>query len=468
MKAVNPTGSSIPVYKFGGTSLETAERIAAAADLVANSAGTPVVVVSALARVTNALEALAAVPHGKERDAASRALEERHVLVGRALLGQGDAGSSLETAIGRRMERLAEELAAEDRATGEVGGRRDAVVAAGEDLSVLLVTAALRSRGLDARSVDAREVVRTDARFGRAIPDDEATVRLAHARLRPLVEAGAIPVMQGFVGGTADGRTTTLGRGGSDFTAAIVGAALGSREVTIWTDVDGIFTADPNQVPDARVLAELGFEEAVELAYFGARVVHPAAAKHAVGREVSLRIRNTFRPDAPGTLVRADRRGTPGVAALACKPNIALLTVRSRPLFMAYGFLARVFEVLTRRGVPVDLVATSHTSTAFTVDRDEPLTDVRSDLEAFAEVEVRTGLATISAIGAGLLDEPGGIGTIFRIVGKTPVRLISQATNTSLSFVVSEEEALDVVRRLHAAVLRPEGTPAEPNREEGR
>lgn len=459
------TDSGPAVYKFGGTSVDGGDRIRRAVDLIKGARGVPVVVVSAMAGVTSELERLAFLPSGDRRDEGLADLARSHLHAAReALAGTQDGGEELarvEERIRRILETIQEAIgrdSSEPDATDPTDeSRLDEVVAAGEDLSAAIMAAALRARGTPAVEVDARRVVRTDARFGRAAPQDETTVRLAWELLGPLLARGTVPVMQGFVGADDQGRTTTLGRGGSDFTAAIVGAALGAAEVTIWTDVDGIFTADPNQVPGARVMPELGYEEAVELAYFGARVIHPAAAKHAVGRRVALRIRNAFRPDVPGTLVRPDRRDAPGVAALAYKPGTALIRVRSRPLFMAYGFLSRVFEVLTRHRVPVDLVATSHTSTAFTVDRSERLRAVRASLEEFAEVEILDGLGTVSTIGRGLLDAPGVVGRIFQELGTTPIHLISQATGTSLSFLVAEADGPELVRRLHRSLIEPEG-----------
>ena len=174
-----------------------------------------------------------------------------------------------------------------------------------------------------------------------------------------------VPVVQGFVGATEDGRTTTLGRGGSDWTATLLGAALGAAEVHIWTDVEGVLSGDPRYVDDPRVLDELGFEETVELAWFGAKVIHPGAAKHAVAHGVPVRIRSTFSPERPGTLILKDRVGGPDIAAVACKREVALIKVRGRPSALPYGFLARVFDILARHQLPVDLVATSHSSTAF-------------------------------------------------------------------------------------------------------
>jgi aspartate kinase len=260
-------------------------------------------------------------------------------------------------------------------------------------------------------------------------------------------------VVQGFIGSEAGGATTTLGRGGSDFTATLLAAALGSPEVVIWTDVDGILSGDPNLVGDSRVVSDVGSEEAVELSYFGARVIHPAAAKHAIASGLPLRIKNSFAPERPGTLVHPDRGAAAAFAAVAHKADVALIRVRAFPTALAYGFLARVFGVLGRHGVPVDLVSTSHSSTAFTVERDEDLSAVRRALSVFAEVDVLRDVATVTVVGRGMLREPGMDALVFWAVEKTPVYLISQASDVSISFVVDEVEAPELVRRLHLSLI---------------
>jgi len=446
------------VYKFGGTSVADAPRIRHAARLVADGAGPRVVVVSALSGVTNQLVELARLACRRSRDQVSScidALRARHAEVAGGLLD--GAGLDAED-LPRRLEAVFERLSAAAAVGPELGPeaeRRlmDAVCAAGEDLCVELMAVALRREGEVAAVVDARSVVRTDGRFGGAVPHDDETRERVREVLQPMLESGRIPVLQGFVGATADGETTTLGRGGSDFTAAIIGAALGANEVAIWTDVDGVMSAEPRHVPQARTLPELGYEEAVELAYFGAKVVHPAAAKHAAARDVSLRIRNVLRPEHPGTLIRHDVRRVVGVAAVADKPRVTLIKVRSRPLFMAYGFLARVFDTLARHRLPVDLVATSHTSTAFTVDAGESLDVIVDELARFAEVDVRPDLVTVSAIGHGLLQQPGVSARVFAALGATPVHLISQASDVCLSFLVDADVAPGVVRRLHRELI---------------
>jgi aspartate kinase len=446
------------VYKFGGTSVADAQRIRHAASLVAECEGPRVVVVSALAGVTTELVQLASELVAEDRDQVSRRLQEmatRHLDVARNLLPESSDLVRLTGTIRSIMARLSD-VAGDGGPRGDPDWNLrmgDAVSAVGEDLSAETMAAALRHRGLSAEAVDAREVVRTDSRFGGAIPRDEETAELVRARLGPMLAQGKVPVLQGFVGATADGVTTTLGRGGSDFTAAIVGAALGADDLSIWTDVDGVLSAEPQYVPGARVLSEMGYEEAVELAYFGARVIHPAAAKHAAARNVSLRVRNTQRPHHPGTLIRHDIRRVAGVAAVAFKPGVTMVRIRSRPMFMAYGFLARVFDVLARHRVPVDLVATSHTSTAFTLDENQGLDAVREELAEFAEVEIQRDLVTVSVVGQGLLQQPGIAARVFSALGQTPVLLISQASDVCLSFLVGSAEAIDVVRRLHGELI---------------
>jgi aspartate kinase len=296
-------------------------------------------------------------------------------------------------------------------------------------------------------------VIRTDERFGAGIPQPQAIRALVREALRPATRTGAVVVVQGFVGATADGRTTTLGRGGSDFTAALLGGALDAESVHIWTDVEGVLSGDPGAVADPHLLEELGFEEAVELSWSGARVLHPVAAKWAVSQGVPLRIRSTFEPHRPGTVIRNDVREAATVAAVTAKRGVALLKVRSHPWALPYGFLARVFEVLARHRLEVDLVATSHSSTAFTIDASEELDEVEAELGAFADVEIRTGLTTVTVVGRGLLAQPAENARVFATLEDTPIHLISQASDVSVALVVDDDRTDDVVARLHHTLV---------------
>lgn len=454
--ATHRSRSGPAVFKFGGTSVGDAGRIRAVARLVAREAEPPVVVVSAVGEVTDRLAEILAAPP-EERPARLETLADLHRELLVELDGTLEDGERLDARVAAAtaaLEGLADPAALPEAVDG--------LLALGEDLSALLLVAALRASGTPVRGVDAREVIRTDTAFGYARPAEAAIRSLAAERILPVLAAGEVPVLQGFVGGTADGRTTTLGRGGSDLTATLLGSALDSREVHIWTDVEGILSADPRLVPGTRVLEVVGFEEAVELAYFGARVIHPGAAKQAVARGVPVRIRSTFDPERPGTLILGERWGGPEIAAVAAKPGVSLIKVRGRPNALPYGFLARVFEILARHRLPVDLVATSHTSTAFTVDASEEIREVARELEEVAEVEVRTGLATVTVVGHGLLREPGFDARVFGAVGRTPIHLVSQASDVSLSLVVDGAEAGPLVGRLHQELVGEEQSAAEP------
>jgi aspartate kinase len=441
------------VWKFGGTSVADAARLRELARLVSMAPTRPVVVVSAMSGITDRLVGIAAALREGSRGWADLLpeLRERHATALAELASDPGTRGALESECARLIGRI--EDAARVSWTGRESELSDHVSSLGEDLSARLTACALAGAGIPARFVDAREVVRTDDQFGRARPQNAEIATLARQRLVPLLDEGIVPVTQGFVGAAADGRTTTLGRGGSDYSAAILGAALDAEEVHIWTDVDGILSGDPRSVDAPRILTEIGFEEAVELSYFGAKVIHPGAAKHAVALGVPLRIRNSFRPEAPGTVLLPDRRGGAEIAAVAYKRGTVLIKVRSLPSALPYGFLARVFGVLAEHGLAVDLVATSHSSTAFTIDKNEEVGAVADALSEFAEVEVFDGLATVTVVGHGLMEEPGTNALVFWEVNRTPVHLISQASDVSLSFLVDDAAAADLVRRLHTALI---------------
>ena len=456
-----PDGSAVVmprVHKFGGTSVDGAERLQALAAIIRDQRDPCVVVVSAMAGVSNELSQLADAattdddaPGVPDPSTTLAAMKQRHLEALDVIVKEDAAHASVAARIDEIFEgatRLLNE--GPGQGTERFG---DQFMAIGEDLTVELTVAALKAEGIPAAVLNAREVVWTNSEFGAAVPDFESIRKLAPSNILPLVEGGCVPVVQGFIGSEASGATTTLGRGGSDFTATLLGAALGSPEVVIWTDVDGILSGDPRLVGDSRVVPDVGSEEVVELSYFGARVIHPAAAKHAIASDLPLRIKNSFALERPGTLVHSHRGAAAAFAAVAHKADVTLIRVRAFPTALAYGFLARVFGVLGRHGVPVDLVATSHSSTAFTVDRDEDLSAVRGALSIFSEVDVLKDVATVTVVGRGMLREPGMDALVFWAVEKTPVYLISQASDVSISFVVDEAEAPELVRRLHLSLI---------------
>ena len=449
------------VLKFGGTSVEDAAAFERVAGIVrAALAARPVVVTSAMSRMTDAL--LGAVRLASEGDVegARAGLAphlDRHVTVAESFLaaeGVAEARATVEDArrrIGGLLEVIAEH-------PGTRASLRDEVVSYGERLSSAVLAMALRARGIPARWVDARACVRTDEEHGRAAPLPDPTGECTRRELGPLVEAGEVPVLGGFIGSAPSGATTTLGRGGSDYTAALVGAALEAREIQIWTDVTGFLTADPRVVPGARRIGHLSYEEAAELAYFGAKVLHPKTIQPAVEREVPVRICNSRAPEAGGTLIDARAEPLPGgVRAIAHKTGVTIVRVSSARMLGAYGFLRALFEVFARHRTAVDVVTTSEVSVSLSLEETEALHAIVAELRELGEVQVEGGNAIVCVVGAGLRGTPGVAGRVFQTIPDINVGLISQgASGVNLTFVVEEARVVETVRRLHASFFEAE------------
>jgi aspartate kinase len=444
------------VMKFGGTSLADAGRIRRVAELVGERAHRrPLVVVSALAGVTNLLvEAAALAESGDESALASLLdrIEQRHEdVVAELELGETPA-ASLREAIGVEIAKL-RDFTQGVLLVGECTPRtRDAILARGEMISHRIVAACVEG-GVP---VDPRTVMRTDARHGDATPDREALRVLASEQIRSRLDEGLVPVTGGYVGATAQDRLTTLGRGGGDLTATLLGVALEADEVQIWTDVDGMMTADPRVVPEARPLSEVSFQEASELAYFGARVLHPATIRPAVEDAVPVRIKNTLRPSAPGTSITARGAGAsgPGVRAVAWKTGIAVVSVTSGRMLGAHGFLARVFDIFARHETPVDVVTTSEVSVSLTVDRLEHLSEIEAELAELGRLRVERDTALVCLVGCELLEHPELLGAVLGTLEGIPLRMFCLGSSAvNLTLVVSESHAEDAVRRLHARFL---------------
>lgn len=447
------------VLKFGGTSVGDPEAVRRAAAIVrSRHHRAPVVVASAMAGVTDQLARAAVLAGEGRRDEAVdvvRELQERHT----SALCEAVSGDDLREEARRRLDRHLRSLEeAVGAASGAGDGARatDAILVHGELLSTTLLAAALEDVGVPARWVDARQIVVTDDRFGRARPQLEALARRAREGLAAVAESGAVPVTQGFIGSTPDGVPTTIGRGGSDYTASLLGAALEVEEVQIWTDVDGLMTADPRVVPDARPLAEATYDEAAELAYFGARVLHPAAMLPVIESEIPLSIRNSLRPDAPGTRLSTTPTGRPGVVkSIASRRGITTLLLRAPRMLGTHGFLRRMFEVFDRHEVSIDVVATSEVSVSLTVEEGDVTERLVSELRELGTVEVNRNRSLICVVGEALRGTPGVAERIFRAVAPLNVEMISQgASRINVTLVVADEQASDAVCLLHEEFFR--------------
>jgi len=332
---------------------------------------------------------------------------------------------------------------------------RDALLAFGERLSTLLIYAGALQQGVPTRLLDSRTLLRTDSTFGSAMVDFAATREALRAAIPSSGPSGdaerELVIMQGFIASNPEGVTTTLGRGGSDYSATIIGAAVDAEEVQIWTDVDGIMSADPRLVPAARTLADISYVEAAELAFFGARVVHPFTIQPAIDRGIPVYVRNTAHPDEPGTRIRggfAER----GVRAITAKRGITVITINSYRMLNAYGFLSRIFGVFARHQVSVDLVATSEVSVSMTVDRPERVAAIVGELETHGQVTVEEEKAIVSLVGKDLWKDSSVLARVFSTLEGISVRLISLgSSDTNLSLVVADGEAARAVERLHDA-----------------
>jgi aspartate kinase len=396
------------LMKFGGTSVGSAERIARAAEIVSRATGPrrPVVVTSAMAGVTDELERLIAWARDGERGPVESTLDELLERHQRAASSLSPSAGAARAAVEDRIRELRVLLRGLRLVGVAMPSSVDALIGFGELLAQELVSLALRERGVDAVRVDARDVIVTDDRFGAARPDLAATRLRAAEHVVPLVERGAVPVLGGYMGATADGRPTTLGRGGSDLSASVLGLALDAARIEIWTDVDGLMTADPRLVPEARTLAEVTFNEASELAGFGARVLHPAAIDPAIQGGVPVVVRNSYRPEEPGTLVGPTVRSARPVTALASRDDLALVTVRAPGLPRKRGLLTEILAQLEQdRRTPL-MISPGALGVALVVPDEPGLDHLAEPLSEPAEAAVERGLGLVAMVGEGLVGRP--------------------------------------------------------------
>jgi aspartate kinase len=457
------------VMKFGGTSLGNGEAINRAVDIVIQTLKDKggVVVVSAMSGVTDTLLSAATSAARGDAETFRRVrwdLSDRHRLAMTKAINYEEARQQLMEEVEALLSDF-ESLCRSIHVLGELTARgSDAVTSLGERLTARILAAALRDRGERATAVEATEVVVTNGRHGSAAPLMDETKETAQARLLPLLAQGVTPIVTGFIAATKDGVTTTLGRGGSDYTAAILGACLDADEVWIWTDVDGVMTADPRVVPQARTLPEISYSEAAELSYFGAKVLHPKTILPAVERDIPLRIVNTFNPSHPGTLIVAEARPSEfAVKGITSIKGLSLVTVEGRGMLGVPGIAARVFTAVAQEGISVLMISqsSSEQSICFII-RQETVDRALKALEAAFETELarrnvdriwaQNEVAIVAVVGAGMKGTPGIAAKVFGALGKRGVNVISIAQGSSeynISFVVDEEDMENAVRYIH-------------------
>ncbi|HEX6179058.1 MAG TPA: lysine-sensitive aspartokinase 3 [Thermoanaerobaculia bacterium] len=448
------------VIKFGGTSVGDASRVANAIDIVAARQHLkPIVVVSALAGVTNELvaasEAARACDSARVDEIISR-IRQRHEDVAVQLVQQKmDFFEAFTKQLDKQIEQIHTILRG-IALLGEITLRaKDKVVSIGEKLSSVLFAYSMMMRALPGEHVHSEDVIITDARFGEASPLMDDTRDAAKQVLLPLVERNRIPVMGGFIGRTRDGATTTLGRGGSDYSAAIVGAAVRANEIQIWTDVDGMMTCDPRLIKGARIIEKISYVEAAELAWFGAKVLHPKTIAPAVELNIPVRVLNTHNVSSPGTVVTAegDQRDS-GPRAVAVKKGVTVLHMTATQMLGAYGFLARLFTIFEELEVSVDLITTSEVSVSVTIDERHNMEKLVERLKAVATVEVLDNQCIVAVVGRNLMQDSEVGARIFEAMRGIPMAMFSLGTSgLNLSIVIDEKDADRAVKSIHAVLF---------------
>jgi aspartate kinase len=447
------------VCKFGGTSVQDAEALTRLAQIISSRRDKhPIVVASAMGKTTNQLlEVAQTAAKGKRQEALDllTKIRERHLKEAQKLdiAVKEDWVSETIQAYFKEMRDLVKGLAALGELTPRI---MDAVASYGERLSTAILTQLLENNGMPAHLMDARQCVITDDNFTRANPIFDLTEAAIIEQFRPVLKSGEIPVFQGFIGRTRDGITTTIGRGGSDFSASIVGAALGAEDIQIWTDVDGIMTTDPRMVKEARRIKAISFNEAAELAYFGAKVLHPATIIPAVRKKIPVHVLNSYKPDQDGTLITDEAPPCENpVKAIAYKSGITVVNITSTRMLMAYGFLKKIFEIFEQHKVSVDVVATSEVSVSLTVDDTSKLWDIITELKKIGEVNVEGSKSIVCCVGDNLRNIPGVLKMAFSALQDIRIQMISQgASAINITFVIDEDRLPEAVRELHDTLFK--------------
>ncbi len=446
----------IVLMKFGGTSVQDAAAIQRSISVVKGRRDRglrPVVVVSAMAKVTDQLLAAAAAAASErlpEALAITQALRLRHLETAAALVGRNIA--LVARWLDEQFDKL-DSILGGIAAVGELTMRTsDLVVSYGERLSSKLVADAFEFRGIRSAHVDARTVILTNGDHGRAVPQIAAIEQALQQHVLPLAEVNAVPILGGFIGATGTGATTTLGRGGSDYTAALIGSGLHAGAIEIWTDVNGIMTADPRICPDALRVKTVSFEEASEMAYFGAKVLHPATILPAVSQNIPVWVLNSHQPENEGTRITAIAPPCASpLKSIASKKRLRIVQIASSRLLMSHGFLRAVFDTFDRHRCAIDMVSTSEVTVSVTVDDSADLDAVRNDLHHIADVEVQSGKALICLVGEDIRGRSGIASRVFAAVKSRNVSMISQGANgINLSFMLDEADVEYAIRALHA------------------
>ena len=442
------------VMKFGGTSVANFEAITRTIFIIAGKLDQkPVVVVSALSKITDLLYAISDAASANDVATTTELLEQlrkRHVDLTEELLAQSVLKDEAVAKVNELCDGL-DKIAMAVCSLGELSDKNKAIIiSTGEYLSSTIIAYAMNSKGIKTRWVDSRTMMVTNKSYLKAEPIIDAIAELAPGLVAEAYEGMDAIIMQGFVGVTEDGKPTVLGRGGSDYSASLIGMAIDAEKIEIWTDVDGVLTADPRKVKNTKYLEKISFEEAAEMAHFGAKVLHPLTIEPAVKKNIPLYVLNSMNPSGKGTAILRNELIEDGVKSVSFKENIKVINIFSTRMINTSGFLRRVFEIFSESKVSVDLISTSEANISVTVDANEKIDPVIKQLSEFADVIVDDDKSQISVIGKNIVRLNGMLKKTFTPLKKTNVYMISQgASFVNISFVVDREELAEVVQDLH-------------------
>lgn len=448
------------IMKFGGTSVESAEAIGRMMSIVRERLSKrPVVVVSAFSKVTDSLYGICDFAKEQDFNSARKVLEEirkRHIDALAALVTQSEFyDASLKiNAILDKLENFVKVIFE----LGELSERsRAVIISRGEVLSSTVICAAMNSCGIKTGFIDAKKMIITDNVYLKASPImNEIRERVPEQVNAAYVGMDAV-ITQGFVSSTPDGITTVLGRGGSDYSASLIGMAMDAEEIEIWTDVDGVFTADPRRVPTSKSIKIISFEEAMEMALFGAKVLHPLTIIPALEKDIPVRVLNSKSPNHEGTLIVKDNDLQKGPKALSFKENITVINIFSTKMVDTFGFLEKVFEIFSRHHVSVDLISTSEANVSLTIENGQNIDEVVRELSNFSKITVENDKAQISVIGKNLTHVKGLCTKIFGSLMDYKIYMISQgASAINISFVVGRAYMVEIVNKLHKKLFEDE------------
>jgi len=444
------------VMKFGGTSVEDAAAIANVCEIIQGRLDQrPAIVLSAAAGITNALIRCAELAAEGKRSEAQSVLRENIIERHYQIILELIQGLREQDMLIRRFKVFDDELQSllyGISITGDLSPRvLDFVMSYGERMSTAISSEALKERGVRAEMLDARTCMITNSTFGRAEPLLDDTREACETHILRRVKKGIVPVLQGFIGANREGVTTTLGRGGSDYSAAIFGTVLNAKDIEIWTDVDGILSADPNIVPNALRIKEMSFQEASELAYFGAKVLHPSTMLPAIEQGIPVHILNSRRPQIGGTLIRRNSASSNvAVKSISYKRDITILNVSSTRMLGSYGFMKRIFDIFAEFQTSVDLVTTSEVSISLSIESTPSLDALVAELRRFGQIAVQRNKAIICVVGERLKSETGIAGRIFGRLRDIPIDMISHGSSEiNLTMVIDEARVPEAVTELH-------------------